>query len=251
ATYEVIRPIRCKMFAKGPNHQKMLDTLEDIDLQKFVAALKGDYEPLSARIRQLVHSVKCECEGVTLHLHFPTIVQGKATVWELINVILDYMTPFATHRQQIIELEAQYGKISPGQYRVQCERMKQEANNVFIKAQKAANKNGEAGELLLFILTEWVLKAPQLLAKLPLKSARNVPVHGTDGIHVAYWPEKQTLCTYWGEAKLHSDIGRALADAVKSIKRAITSDKQEFELSLVRRNIDSVGLDPKAKSLML
>jgi hypothetical protein len=29
-----------------------------------------------------------------------------------------------------------------------------------------------------------------------------VAVHGTDGIHVGYWPEKKTLCTYWGEAQL-------------------------------------------------
>jgi hypothetical protein len=229
----------------------MLEVAEQIDLEQFVSALRRDHSKLSIRIRELTHSVKCECNGVTLRLHFPAINQGKAAIWELINAILDYMTPFALHRSQIEELKKDYGKISPEEYRIKCERLQREATSLYIRAQKATNKNGEAGELLLFLLTEWILKAPQLLAKLPLKTNRDVPVHGTDGIHVGYLPEKKTLCTYWGESKLYGDVNTAIAKAVESIEKALKSENAEYELSLVKRHIDTAGLSPDEKSLIL
>jgi len=188
---------------------------------------------------------------VTLRLHFPAIAQGRATVWELVTAISDYITPFAVHRGKIEDLHRKYRTLSPDEYRIECEHLQREAQDVFIQAQRKANRNGEAGELLLFILTEWILGAPQLLAKLPLKTSRNVPVHGTDGIHVGYWPERNALCTYWGEAKLHADITRAIASAMKSIKEAARPAKAAFELSLVAKHIDTTGFSPEYRSMLL
>jgi len=229
----------------------MSETLDQIDIESFVAALQRDYSKLSIRIRELLHTVKCEHEGVTLRLHFPALAQGRSTIWEMVAVILDYMTPFALHRSQIEEVKAQYGKLSPDDYRIKCERLQREAIDQYVRAQKQANKNGEAGELLLFILTEWILKAPQLLAKLPLKTNRDVASHGTDGIHVGYLPETNTLCTYWGEAKLYADVDRAIASAVKSIKKAIQPESTEYELALVSRHLSTTGLSEKEKSLLV
>ncbi|UGV27730.1 DUF1837 domain-containing protein [Rhodopseudomonas boonkerdii] len=228
-----------------------MDAITPNDIEGFVAALRRDYDKLSIRIRELMHSVTCDCEEITLHLHFPAIAQGRATIWEAVNVLLDYLTPFALHRSQIQEVLDQYGKISAEQYRIECERLQREACSTFIQAQRAANKNGEAGELLLFILTEWILKAPQLLAKLPLKTNRNVPIFGSDGIHVGFWREKNVLCTYWGEAKLHADLGKAINSAIDSIKNSLRPQSSEFELALVRRNLDTTGLDKQAKAALL
>jgi hypothetical protein len=229
----------------------MLETVEELNVERFVAGLRRDYSKLSIRVRELTHSVKCDCEGVMLRLHYPTISRGKAAIWELINAILDYMTPFALHRSQVEELEREYGRMPADEYRMKCERQQREAISLFIRAQKATNRNGEAGELLLFLLTEWILKAPQLLAKLPLKTSRDMPVHGTDGIHVGYLPGKNTLCTYWGESKLYGDVNKAIATAVESIEKALTDESVEYELALVARNISSVGLTSEQKSLML
>jgi hypothetical protein len=229
----------------------MLETTEQIDVERFVAALQRDYSKLSIRIRELTHSVNCDCDGVVLRLHFPTISQGKATIWELINAILDYITPFALHRSQVEELAREYSRIPADEYRIKCERQQREAISLFIRAQKETNRNGEAGELLLFLLTEWILKAPQLLAKLPLKTNRNMPVHGTDGIHVGHLPGKDTLCTYWGESKLYGDVNQAIAKAIESIEKALKAESVEYELALVVRNLSSAGLSSEQKSLML
>lgn len=229
----------------------MLETTDRIDIEAFISALRRDYSKLALRIREVLHSVKCEHDGVTLRMHFPAIARGQATIPELVNAIQDYITPFALHRSQIEELESQYGKISAEQYRVKCERLQREANSVFIRAHKNSNKNGEAGELLLFILTEWILRAPQLLAKLPLKTSRDMPVFGADGIHIGYWPERKTLCIYWGEAKFHTDIQKAIQSAAKSIETAIRPAKREYELALVTRHIDALGVSPDEKNLLL
>ena len=74
----------------------MLETAEEIDLDEFISVLRKDYSKLAIRIRELTHSVQCDCDGVTLRLHFPAINQGKATIWELINAILDYVTSICT-----------------------------------------------------------------------------------------------------------------------------------------------------------
>jgi hypothetical protein len=229
----------------------MQEVAELIDVERFVAALQRDYSKLSLRIRELAHSVSCDCSGVTLRLHFPTINQGKAAIWELLNAVLEYLTIFALHRSQLEELANEYDKVPEDQYRIKCERQQREAVSLFIRAQKATNRNGEAGELLLFLLTEWILKAPQLLSKLPLKTNRDMPVHGTDGIHVGYLPGKNTLCTYWGEAKLYTDVNQAIAKAIESIEKALKPESVEYELSLVARNINSAGLSQEQKSLLL
>jgi hypothetical protein len=229
----------------------MLEIVQQVDVERFVAALRRDYSKLAVRIRELTHTVSCNCDGVNLRLHYPSINQGKAAVWELVNAILDYLTIFALHRSQVEELASQYGKLSADEFRIRCERQQKEAINLFIRAQKATNRNGEAGELLLFLLTEWILEAPQLLAKLPLKTSRDMPVHGTDGIHVGYLSESGKLCTYWGESKLYADVNQAITKAIESIEKATRPEKVEYELALVARNIHGAGLSPEQRSLLL
>jgi hypothetical protein len=85
------------MFASNRHVSFMLETSDEVVLARSIAALRREYESLSIRIRKHTRAVKCDLEGVTVHLHFPAISQGKATIWELVNVILDYMTPFALH----------------------------------------------------------------------------------------------------------------------------------------------------------
>jgi hypothetical protein len=229
----------------------MPEVADQVDVERIVAALRRDYSHLAARIRALTHSVKCECDGVTLRLHFPAIRQGQATLTELINVLLDYLTTFALPRTQTSRLEAEYGTIKAEDYRLQCERLQREAINLFKRAQEITNRSGEAGELLLYLLTEWILEAPQILAKMSLKTSRNMPVHGADGLHIGYSAQKGQLYLYWGEAKLYTDVGKAIDQAVKSIKQALTYEHVEHELNLVQRYIDLSGLPSDAQASIL
>jgi hypothetical protein len=115
----------------------MLETTGNIDPEQFIASLQRDYSNLSVRIRELIHSVKCETDGVTLRLYFPAISQGKPKVLELVSTILDYVTTFALSRSQVDSLMESYGTLSADEFRVRCERLQREAVALFIRAQKA------------------------------------------------------------------------------------------------------------------
>ena len=78
-----------------------------------------------------------------------------------------------------------------------------------------------------------------------------MPVHGSDGIHVRYFPEQSRLLLYWGESKLYADVGDAINAAISSIAEALQPTKMQHEIELVQRNIDFSGLDDAAKSAIL
>jgi hypothetical protein len=229
----------------------MLETTQTIDIEQVVATLRKDYTKLSARVRELMHSVKCEQDGITLRLHFPAIRQGKATVPELIDVLLDYMTIFALPRSKTKNLQDEYGKIGDEEYRLKCEQSQREAISLFKRAQEATNRNGEAGELLLYLLTEWILGAPQLLAKMSLKTNRNMPVHGADGLHIGYSSDKKGMLIYWGESKFYSNVDEAISKACESIQKALQVESVEHEINLAVRHIDLTGLTSEAKASVL
>ncbi len=125
------------------------------------------------------------------------------------------------------------------------------AARLFIKAHKATNRNGEAGELLLFLLTEWILGAPQVIAKMTLKTNPQMPVHGADGVHVRYCPETYRLFIYWGESKMYADVGAAITAAATSIAKSLKPDELGHELQLVQRNIDFAGLGAEGRIALL
>jgi hypothetical protein len=221
------------------------------NLEPVLAALQRDYAKLSPRIRKASHSVKCECQGVVLHLHYPSFRQGAPTVQELVDAVVHFLAPFALPRSEIAKVQGLYGKIPVEEFSFKTSQLFQSAVSLFKRANKATNRNGEAGELLLYLLTEWVLAAPQLIAKMSLKTNRNMAVHGADGIHVRYCTKTSKLLMYWGESKLYSNVGQAISAAVESITDALSPDKLTHELELIQRNIDFSGLDAAGKVAIL
>ncbi len=221
------------------------------NLEAALAALDRDYSKLAPRIRSLDHSVTCECQGITIRLHFPSFRQGKPTVHELVETIFHYLAPFCLPRSQIASVRASYGKISVEDFELAYSQLSECARGLFKRANETTNRNGEAGELLLYLLTEWVLAAPQLIAKMSLKTNRDMPIHGADGVHVRYCTDTSRLLLYWGESKLYADVGKAISAAVTSISKALAPDKMQHEIELVQRNISFAGLDDAAKDAIL
>jgi hypothetical protein len=221
------------------------------DLGAALAALRRDYSKLLPRIRVLEHTISCESDGVTLRVHYPSFRQGKATVQELTDSILHYLMHFALPRKQVADLDALYGTASQEDFTTRFEQLSKSARDLFKLANKATNRNGEGGELLLYLFTEWVLAAPQLIAKMSLKTNSEMPVHGADGVHVRYCAETARLILYWGESKLYADVGSAISAAVGSMAKSLEHREMKHEIDLVQRNIDFSGLNDTAKQAFL
>lgn len=93
--------------------------------------------------------------------------------------------------------------------------------------------SGEAGEILLYLLLEAVLKAPQMVAKMELKTNPKMELHGSDGIHMKWHDEDKVLDIYFGEAKLNSSISTALKSLAESIEKFRSDGLLEHEFGMV------------------
>ena len=104
-------------------------------------------------------------------------------------------------------------------------------------------KSGEGGEVLLYILVQEILKIPQLLCKMPLKTNPEMHYHGVDGIHVKFDKDEDKLALYWGESKLYKNVNQGISSCFKSLKGFFTTaggstSPQERDVQLIRDNID-------------
>ncbi len=225
--------------------------LSDNDrIEAALAALGRDWKVLSPRLRQIDHSVSTDQESLTLRLHYPSLRGTQATVGELIDVITLFMAHFSLPRKQVEAVYARKDDLEPFELHTQLNRLNQEAITLF-KRVRSSTSSGEAGELLLYLLTEWIIGAPQIIAKMSLKTNPRMPVHGADGIHVKFVAETGKLLFYSGEAKLFGRLDQAIASAVKSISEGLDHEKARHELELVRRNLNFAGLDPAAEGALL
>lgn len=228
----------------------MIDNLVEDSLAVALAAIQKDWSALSTRIRTAEHDVTTDHDHLTLRLHYPALRNGQATIDDLVKTISLYLTHFSLPRKQVQDVYSAQAEMKTDFERHQAiSRLEQEARSLFIRARETSQRTGEAGELLLYLLTEWLLDAPQIIAKMSLKTNAQMPVHGSDGIHIRYDTKLGRLIFYSGEAKFHKDVGQAIKAAATSIKSG--RDKMQYELELVQRHIDFAGLDEPARKSLL
>lgn len=123
------------------------------------------------------------------------------------------------------------------------------ARELFVRTRGASMAGGEAGELILFLLLEAMVKAPLLVSKMSLKTNSNMNVHGRDGIHIRYCPQLKGLVLHLGESKLHKGLAAAVDDAVDSILDYLENRSlRRREIDLVNGNMDLTGLPPQAET---
>lgn len=89
-------------------------------------------------------------------------------------------------------------------------------NRVKSMFQKPNDTNGEGGELLLYALLEAVTGAPKLLTKMPLKTNSELPVFGSDGVHLLKIGDNKYQLIFC-ESKMYSDLNSGISAAFKSL----------------------------------
>ncbi len=119
-------------------------------------------------------------------------------------------------------------KRTESDYEAYKNKLYREATRLF----RQNDKSGELGELILWFLLESVLKAPQVVAKIDLKTNRNDEVKGADGIHINITNDN-VLEIIFGEAKLHKSLSGAITDAFKSIEIFLEKEQYTREYSLI------------------
>jgi hypothetical protein len=148
--------------------------------------------------------------------------QGEATLDEFVEFISEAIVEYCIPRAKRDEAKAQFEQ--DGEYR-HIVRLHQQACRLFVTARKQLPTSGEPGELILFLLLEAALGAPQVACKMFLKTSERMNVHGTDGIHVLPSTSPGGLRIIWGESKLDQDLSTGLDRICDSLASFISRER--------------------------
>src|SRR6218665_1031607 len=105
------------------------------------------------------------------------------------------------------------------------------------------DKTGEAGEALLFFLIEAIIQAPQIVAKMELKTNRKLEANGSDGIHAKWNEQDRIVDFYFGESKLYRKIGDAINSAIKSIESFHADEIYKHEFTMITKHFKYADIE--------
>lgn len=192
-------------------------------------------------LANLLHDVEVHTtiDGTRVVCHFHSVkldAHGRPRVRDLVRVICDHVVDFAIPRRRIAEAEAE---LQATRSTAKFAKLTVEARRLFTDLAKS----GEGGELLLFILAERLLKLPQLLCKMSLKTNARMHVHGADGLHAGVDEATARLVLYWGESKIFSDATTAIRECLGSLAPMLLDDgnggsASDRDLQLLQRHAD-------------
>lgn len=172
------------------------------------------------------HTIPCDVND-----HF---LESKLAQF-LSNLVTDYCIPLDARKAASEEARVNYSGEA-------FNRLRAEAVDLLVDSETS----GEVGELLLYLLTERVVGAPQIISKMNLKTNSNVHYHGADGIHAK--PTEKGLALYWGESKMHQDRAGAVRECLQSVSPYLTDATRTSamrDLRLTRDNLDVDGKELK------
>lgn len=130
-------------------------------------------------------------------------------------------------------------------------RVTKAARDAFIAFnEKNPSRASEVAEVLAYCVVQHYLDASQVVAKMGLKTASNMPIHGLDGVHAKY--EHGALTIYFLEAKLAKNANGGAKDYAESASNFLSNRSQylrEYQIVSELGNLDA--LDEPERQLAL
>ena len=197
---------------------------------------RGTSHQLSVLLHDIETHVTIDGTRVTFHCHCLKFDgNNRPRIDDLVSAVSDHVLDFAIPRTAIAQANDELKRTGSTASII---RLGKEAAGLFTDLEKS----GEGGELLLYVLAESVLRLPQLLCKMGLKTNTRMHVHGADGLHAGVDPKSGHLLLYWGESKLHANPTDAIRECFESIAPMLTSTGEsgqgERDMQLVGRHAD-------------
>ncbi len=206
-------------------------------LEELLAASRENYDACISHIDHQ-HTLLGVTANMRLH-HLKFDANGQPKVDALAKVLVNHAIDYAISSRN-----------RPANFTAQdAMKYSQEARKLFRVVSAPAGTTdlaGEAGELLLYFLLETIIKAPQVVAKVELKTNPALEVNGSDGIHMRWNPNDSVVDVYFGESKMYGDVGAALTKAFESIENFHANGMREHEFSMVTKFFKGVDDNVKA-----
>lgn len=211
------------------------------------SGLKTRKDGFHVRLKHLTHTWKHDGTRVTGHFHYISFRDGQPTLHELVDYLFDQIVHFCIPRKAIEEAIQETTRTGHVRH---VQALVEQARHLFQRAQASSTKKssqGEPAELILFLLLECVLNAPQVACKMYLKTSENMVVHGSDGIHIG--GSRDALTLYWGESKLYQQASAACDKVMESVATFTTKkagrSPRDRDLAILRDHLDISDTDLK------
>jgi hypothetical protein len=131
----------------------------------------------------------------------------------LTDLLVDYAIPLAKRQQAIKDA----GESNTRGSTAAVSRLRREAERLLVRfSEENKGRYGELGELISYVIAVHFLGAAQIGAKMALKTAAGMPVHGVDGLHVRANADG-SITFFLLESKLVPDAADASRDMIDSI----------------------------------
>ncbi|MDM1329699.1 HamA C-terminal domain-containing protein [Acinetobacter indicus] len=186
--------------------------METVDIEKALSDLARDKKrPLSAYFREIQKDVSVGSTRTSCHFHCVNLDgNGHVRIDGLVDYLCNCLIDYAIPRKEIERVFRDYEETGST---FELSKLSSKARGLFT----TLNTSGESGELLLFIFAEYLLKLPQLISKMSLKTNNKLHYNGADGVHIGVCEDTKKLCLYWGESKLYKSPTSAITECMKSI----------------------------------
>lgn len=201
----------------------------------------ADHSSLGIRLKEMPFDWKSAPVRLTGKFYYLTFADGVPTVSKFVDYLYDCLIPYCLPKRLYQPL---LKKADPAKDFARIVRLGDEAKSLFIAAKNQLDSGGEAGELILYSLLEWALKAPRFVSKMYLKTNNNMPVHGTDGLHLAYDAATDLVTVYFGESKIYKEFSQAADAAFKSISELIANSGQVTREIEILNNLSDLDALP-------
>lgn len=193
--------------------------MSSVDKQLMESAVTGTHDGLDNRIGWYSSLAGLEGPSKT-HLFFLKFgATHKPNLEDFVELLYYKIAQFCIPQTKREEARRKYSETGDERYSLE---ITDQAKELFLKATDTGVRSGEPGELILYCILEKFFGAPQLVCKMFLKTSRQMPVHGSDGIHVCLDDDGRALNFIWGESKIYQSISSAIDAAAESIHRLVT-----------------------------
>lgn len=208
-------------------------------VQALAGLARGDGSSLDGLLVEVGAPIEIDRTRTRGRCHFvQRDANDRPRIKALAEQLANQATQFCIPRSRIDEAFAFFEKTRSTE---KFEQISREGRELFTKLEKS----GEGGELLLYVLLEHVLRVPQVLCKMSLKTSTQMHVHGADGVH-AKMLANGNLAVYWGESKLYKSVNGAIDACFESLTPFLAeegADAGRRDLHLLRDNVDAGNLE--------
>ena len=196
----------------------------NIDIEATIDALKGEHNTFDLVVKESEVKSIAGLPRVRINFFYLKFVDGKCSRDLLAVVLKDNIVRYCLPRADRISVLKKI-KDEPTKQLAADEFMK--ARRLFQSAKKTQKKAGEPGEILLYLFLECFRDAPQIMSKMYLKTAKEMPIHGSDGVHIKWDATHGEMVTYFGESKLFISFRKAIKSPIQSLAETLLDPERK------------------------